>query len=86
MALEGTVINGVIVLDGATQLPEGTRVRVEPEADDDLAPPPELYDRAKELAILQESLEDAKAGRGTPAREALKRLAEQYNLPLEPGE
>jgi hypothetical protein len=28
MTFEGTVINGVVVLDPATQLPEGTRVDV----------------------------------------------------------
>ena len=28
MTLEGTVVNGVIVLDGGAQLPEGERVRV----------------------------------------------------------
>jgi hypothetical protein len=29
MSLEGTVVNGMIVLDGAERLPEGARVRVE---------------------------------------------------------
>jgi hypothetical protein len=85
MTLEGTVLNGVIVLDGGARLPEGERVRVE-LLDDDLAPPPEPYDREKELAILRESIEDMKAGRGRPAREFLKELAEKYNLPLAPGE
>ncbi len=73
MTLEGTVVNGVIVLDAGTQLPEGAWVRVEvADEDDDLFPPPEPYDREKELAILRESLEDAKAGRTTPARQALR--------------
>ena len=85
MTLEGTIINGVIVLDGGARLPEGERVRIE-VMDDDLAPPPESYDREKELAILRESLEDVKARRGRPAREVLKELAEKYNLPLAPGE
>ena len=53
---------------------------------DDLAPPPEPYDREKELVILRESLEDVRAERGTPAREFLKELAGNYNLPLELGE
>ena len=88
MTLEGAVANGVIVLDAGTQLPEGARVRVElaDDGDDDLLPPPEPYDREKELAILRESPEDVKAGRGVNAREFLKELAEKYNLPLEPGE
>lgn len=86
MTLEGTVVNGVIVLDGGAQLPEGERVRVEVANPDDLAPPPEPYDREKELAILREALEDVKAGRGIEAREFLKKLAEEHNLPLAPGE
>jgi hypothetical protein len=86
MTLEGTVVNGVIVLDSGARLPEGERVRIEVVDDDDLAPPPEPYDREKELAILRESLEDVKAGRGTPAREFLKKLADEFNLPLAPGE
>ena len=87
MTLEGTVVNGVIVLDSGALLPEGARVQVAlAEADDDCFPPPEPYDRAKELAILREALEDVKAGRGVPAREFLKQLAEEHNLPLAPGE
>ncbi len=86
MTLEGMVVNGAIVLDGGVQLPEGARVRIEVTDPDDLTPPPEPSDREQELAILRESLEDVRAGRGTPAREFLKELATKYNLPLEPGE
>jgi hypothetical protein len=88
MTLEGAVVNGVIVLDGGAKLPEGTRVRVElaDEDDDDLGPPPEPYDRETELAILREALEDVRADRGIEAREFLKQLAREHNLPLEPGE
>ena len=32
MSYNGTVKNGVIVLEGGAKLPEGTAVRVEPEA------------------------------------------------------
>ena len=85
MILEGMVVNGMIVLDGAAQLPEGARVRVELADPDDLGPP-EAYDRDKELAILREALEDVKAGRGTDARHFLKELAKKHNLPLTPGE
>jgi hypothetical protein len=53
---------------------------------DDLTPPAEPYDREKELAILREALEDARAGRGMEAREFLKKLAEEHDLPLAPGE
>lgn len=86
MTLAGTVVNGVIVLDGGMCLPEGERVRVEVADDDDLVPPPEPYDRERELAILRASLEDVKAGRGRPAREVLKELAAKFNLPLASGE
>lgn len=60
--------------------------RIELLDDDAPALPPEPYDHDKELAILREALEDVKAGRGRPAREFLKELAEKYNLPLAPGE
>ena len=85
MTLEGTVINGVIVLNGGARLPEGERVRIE-VMDDDLAPPPEPYDREKELAILREALEDVKAGRGTPFEEFMAKLAAEFQLPPLPPE
>ena len=66
--LDGTVVNGSIVLDGGAQLPEGARIRLEVIDPDDLAPPPEPYDRENELAILRESLADVRAGRGMPGR------------------
>ena len=80
MSLEGIVLNGVIVLDRGMQLPEGARVRVE-VADDDLGPPPEPYDREKELAILRESLDEVRAGRGVPFGEFMSQLAVEYKLP-----
>lgn len=47
MTLQGRVENGTIVLDPPTQLPEGTRVRVEVIA----APAePTLFDRFQHLA------------------------------------
>jgi hypothetical protein len=86
MTLEGTVVNGLIVLDTGTQLPEGVRVRVELADDDDLFPPPEPYDREKELAILRESLEDVKAGRTVPFEEFMAQVAKEFNLPSQPPE
>lgn len=86
MTLDGMVVNGVIILDGGAQLPEGERVRVEVADPDDLSPPPEPYDRAKELAILREALADVQAGWGTPARAFLKEVAAQFNRSLAPGE
>jgi hypothetical protein len=89
MTLEGTVVNGMIVLDGTPQLPEGARVRVEladVEDPDDISPPPEPYDRAKELAILREAVEDVKAGRGMPFEEFMAKLAAEHKLPPVPPE
>jgi len=82
--VEGTVINGVVVLDGGAPLPDGVRVRVEVADPDDLAPPAEPYDREKELAILRESLEDVRAGRGMPFEEFMAKLATECNLPPVP--
>ncbi|HWG44219.1 MAG TPA: hypothetical protein VN688_15680 [Gemmataceae bacterium] len=84
--LEGTVMNGVIVLDNETKLPEGVRVLVELADADDLAPPLEPYDREKELAILREALEDVRAGRGMPFEEFMAKLAVKYKLPPIPPE
>ncbi len=81
MPLEGTIVNGVIVLDGGAQLPEGTRVRVEVADPDDIPLPAEPYDCEKELAILRESLEDIRAGRGVPFEEFMAQLAAEYHLP-----
>ena len=81
MTLEGTVVNGVIVLNTGAQLPEGAKVLVELADGDDLAPPPENYGREKELAILRESLEDARAGRTRPFEEVMAEIAIRHNLP-----
>lgn len=42
--------------------------------------PFEPYDRAKELAILRASIEDMKAGRGTPLEEEMAEIAAEYKL------
>ncbi|MBY0526089.1 MAG: hypothetical protein K2R98_22025 [Gemmataceae bacterium] len=89
MSIEGTVVNGVVVLDSGTQLPEGVRVRVEltdSDDPDDFAPPPEPYDREKELAILREAIEDVRAGRGMPLEEFMAKLSAELNLPSVPPE
>jgi hypothetical protein len=88
MTLEGTVVNGVIVPDGGANLPEGTRVRFVVTEDDldDVSPPPTTETDEEFLASLREGIEDAKAGRGRPAREVLKEIALKHNLPLQPGE
>jgi hypothetical protein len=80
VTLEGTVVNGVIVLAGGARLPEGARVQVALADPDDPAPPPEPYDRATELAILRDALEDVRAGRGMPFDEFMAQLAAQDHL------
>lgn len=86
MTLDGTIANGVVVLDAGDRFPEGMRVRVAPADEDDFDPPFEPYERARELALLRESHADAEAGRVRSAREVLKEMAIRHNLPLEPGE
>ena len=89
MTLEGTVVNGTIVLDGTPPLPEGARVRVELAADDpDNAPPPPATETYEEhLASLREGVADTKAAvGGVDARQFLKELAVKHGFPLQPGE
>jgi len=83
VTISGTVVNGMIVLDGGPSLPEGARVNVELAFDDadDIGAPPEPYDREEVLASLREGLEDIKAGRGRPFDEVMAEIAKEYNLP-----
>lgn len=100
MTLEGTVVNGAIVLDGAPALPEGARVRVvlsheHDELDDVDIPaagfeyphPLAPYDREKEIALLRESIAEMKAGvPGLSVEEAFARVdAELRRLAEENG-
>ena len=75
MTLEGIVVNGSIVVEEGTSLPEGAKVLIDFveafPADHPFAP----YDRETELAILRDSIEDMEAGRGSDAREFLNQLA-----------
>lgn len=101
MAIEGTVVNGAVVLDNGTQLPEGARVRLEviddtsfmddwPDMTDPSLPadhPCAPYDRETELAILRQSIEAMKAGEvGIPLDEAMEQLSREHNLPPLPSE
>ena len=85
MTLQGTIINGVIVLDGSPLLPEGARVRVELAEEDDfddlpVSPANETYE--EHLAALRESIEQTRAGSpGIPLEEAMTRIAAEFNLP-----
>jgi hypothetical protein len=82
MSLLGTVVNGVIVPDGGTKLPEGTRVRIEREEVFEYPHPLAPYDRDKELALLRERIAEMKAGTpGISLREAMAQIAAELNLP-----
>jgi hypothetical protein len=92
MALEGTVVNGAVVLDDGSRLPEGARVRLELIEEDELPGVPDAslpddhplapYNREKEIAILRERIEAMKAGEaGIPLEEAMARIAADLQLP-----
>jgi len=82
MALEGTVVNGVVVFDGNPQLPEGTRVRVELEEVFEYPHPLAPYDREREGTLLRERIATMEAGeKGIPLDEAMARIAAELNLP-----
>jgi hypothetical protein len=82
MTFQGTVVNGMIVLDGAPELPEGFRVNVEFLMDgDDIGAPPEPFDYQEHLAALRASYEDGKAGRTRPFEVAMAELRAKLQLP-----
>jgi len=78
MNLEGTVVNGIIVLNGNPQLPEGAPVRVELEEVFAYPHPLAPYDREKELALLRERIVETNAG--IPLKEGMARIAVELNL------
>ena len=82
MTLAGTIVNGVIVPDGGTDLPEGTRVRIELEEQFEYPHPLAPYDREKELALLRECIAEIQSGvPGIPLDEAFKQIRAELNLP-----
>lgn len=82
MTLEGTVVNGVIVPDGGTTLPEGSRVRIELDEPFTYPHPLAPYDREKELALLRARVAEMKSGvPGIPVDEFFDQLRAELNLP-----
>ena len=79
MSLEGTVVNGMIVLNGNPRLPEGARVRVELEDVFEYPHPLAPYDRENELALLRVRMLETNAG--VPLKEGMARIAVELNLP-----
>ena len=87
MSLAGTIVNGAIRLDGNPPLLEGVRVWVEFEDRDEFddLPPPATETYEQHLAILRQSIAEARAGkRGMPLEEAFARIAAECNLPPVP--
>ena len=86
MTMTGTVIDGAVIPDVGTHLPEGARVNLEIvyelPADHPMAP----YNRAVEMAILKESLESVKNGEVCiPLRQAFEELSKKHGLgPMPP--
>ncbi len=87
MTLEGHVENGTIVLDGATGLPEGAKVRVQVLANDDGVAAkdgaPAVYDRIK-LAVQQAKQQPASSG--TLAERYASALGSAADLPEDMAE
>jgi hypothetical protein len=82
MTLEGTVVNGVVVPDGGSALPEGARVRIELEEQFEYPHPLAPYDREKELALLRERIAEMQSGvPGIPLDEAFARIRAELKLP-----
>jgi len=80
--ITGTVVNGAVVLDAGTRLPEGARVNL--ELIEELPPdhPMAPYHRETELAILRESIAEMRAGYpGRPFDEVMAEIAAKYDLP-----
>lgn len=92
MALEGTVVNGVLVFDGPPP-PDGTRLRVElSDADSDLwdelarVPPPPTDTYEEHLEALRQSIAEMKAGvPGMPLAEFAAQLKKEFGVPSETG-
>jgi len=84
--ITGTVVNGAVIPDAGTQLPEGARVYL--EVLEDLPPdhPMAPYDRETEVAIVLESIAAVEQGEPTiPLRQAFEELSRKHGLgPLPP--
>jgi hypothetical protein len=82
MSLEGTVVNGVVVPDEGTTLPEGSRVRIELSEERYEYPHPMApYDREKEFALLRERIAEMQSGvPGIPLDEAFEQIRAELNL------
>lgn len=85
MSFTGTVVNGTVVLDGPTLPPEGSRVDVMLAEDWGVFLSPEETPE-EQLAGLREAIEDVKAGRTRPFKEAMDEIRKCLDLPDVPEE
>ena len=85
MTLTGTMVNGVIVLEAGARMPEGTKVHVDIAEDFEqfeYPHPMAPYDREMEIALLQKSHDEMKAGdRGQTLAEFDAEFRRDFNLP-----
>lgn len=98
MTITGTVVNGAVVPDAGTDLPEGARMLMTlveeceedwPDFTDETFPPDHPmapYNREVEIAILRESLESVQNGEVCiPLRQAFEELSKKHGLgPMPP--
>jgi hypothetical protein len=81
MILSGTVVNGAVIPDPGTTLPEGARVQL--EIVEDLPPehPMAPYNPDVELALIRKSvLAHANGEPGIPLRQAFEDLTRKHGL------
>jgi hypothetical protein len=62
MPLFGTIVNGEVKLDQPTSLPDGSRVTVLLDEEDEFSPPPPQESYAEHLTQLRESIRTADSG------------------------
>jgi hypothetical protein len=87
MKLSGTIVNGQVHLDAPTELPNGTRVSLSPQADFDYPHPMAPYDREKEAALLRDRIAEMQAGvSGLTVDETFAALDAEWNRTLEVAE
>jgi hypothetical protein len=82
MTLDGTVVNGTIVLNGGAMLAEGAKVRVEFEDEDAIGPPPTTETHDEHLACLRRSLAAMDAGeRGRSVEDVFAEIDRELSRP-----
>ncbi len=80
MVIAGTIRNGQVQLDHPADLPDGARVTLLHEEEYEYPHPMAPYDRDKEIALLQESIQQMMDGRARPFDEVMTHLAAKYDV------